>query len=315
MNIKQAEKLSGVSRRNIRFYEQEGLITPGRNRENDYREYSEEDIEVLKKIRVFRMVDMPLEQIRDVLQGRAELKDAADAQKEKLKAKTRELEKAIRFCEEFASISRVDSLDTDAVLRRMEAPENREGLFTQWVDDYKRFARAQQKKTYTFYPEEEIEHANDVTMALFRYADENKLDMVITKEGMNPRLIINGYEYIAEVIYTRWGYVPVTMIQCHAVHPEILDPSDIPDGRKRVLRVVRSGIPYVLATLIYCLLFGQMLSNWEGWLILAGILFFVRIAVVFGWPVSPYRKQFTIQKTKKNGRRTFRIKVKGEENE
>ena len=76
MNIKQAEQLSGVSRRNIRYYEQEGLITPSRNQENDYREYSQEDIEVLKRIRILRMVDMPLEQIASLLEGALPLNQA-----------------------------------------------------------------------------------------------------------------------------------------------------------------------------------------------------------------------------------------------
>ena len=54
MNIKQAEELTGVSRQNIRFYEREGLLLPERNPENGYREYTEEHIEILKKIRLLR---------------------------------------------------------------------------------------------------------------------------------------------------------------------------------------------------------------------------------------------------------------------
>ena len=74
MNIKDAERLSGVSVRNIRFYEQKGLLKPARNAENDYREYSEEDIRRLQLIRALRMVDMPLEQIREVVDGKMELR-------------------------------------------------------------------------------------------------------------------------------------------------------------------------------------------------------------------------------------------------
>ena len=57
MNAKQAEKLTGISRRNLRFYEDRGLIHPERNPQNDYRDYSEKNIENLKRIRVLRMLD------------------------------------------------------------------------------------------------------------------------------------------------------------------------------------------------------------------------------------------------------------------
>ena len=40
MNIKEIEERSGLTRANIRYYEQEGLIAPVR-RENKYRDYSE----------------------------------------------------------------------------------------------------------------------------------------------------------------------------------------------------------------------------------------------------------------------------------
>ena len=70
MNIKQAAQKSGISERNIRYYEQAGLITPARNPENDYRQYTEENMRTLKLIRVLRSVDMPVEDIRDVLQGK-----------------------------------------------------------------------------------------------------------------------------------------------------------------------------------------------------------------------------------------------------
>ena len=56
MNGKEAEKITGISRRNLRFYEDQGLIEPERNPENDYREYSEKDIERLKIIRSLRLL-------------------------------------------------------------------------------------------------------------------------------------------------------------------------------------------------------------------------------------------------------------------
>ena len=42
MTIKELEALVGMTRANIRFYEQEGLISPTRL-PNSYRDYSQED--------------------------------------------------------------------------------------------------------------------------------------------------------------------------------------------------------------------------------------------------------------------------------
>lgn len=48
MKIKELEELLGIPRATIRFYEKQGLIKPVRIRENEYRDYSDEDIAKLK---------------------------------------------------------------------------------------------------------------------------------------------------------------------------------------------------------------------------------------------------------------------------
>ena len=52
MKIKQVEELVGITSKNIRFYESQGLLTPERA-DNGYREYHQDNIEVLKKIKLF----------------------------------------------------------------------------------------------------------------------------------------------------------------------------------------------------------------------------------------------------------------------
>ena len=53
MKIKHVEELVGISSKNIRFYEEQGLLTPSRA-ENNYREYHEADIIRLKQIKFLR---------------------------------------------------------------------------------------------------------------------------------------------------------------------------------------------------------------------------------------------------------------------
>ena len=57
MTIKELERQTGLPRTTIRFYEQEGLIAPER-RENNYRDYSEEDAATLEKIKLLRKLSL-----------------------------------------------------------------------------------------------------------------------------------------------------------------------------------------------------------------------------------------------------------------
>ena len=71
MNIKEIEERSGLTRANIRYYEQEGLIAPVR-RENKYRDYSEEDLETLLRVALLRSLGFSLEEIRRLQSGEAD---------------------------------------------------------------------------------------------------------------------------------------------------------------------------------------------------------------------------------------------------
>lgn len=76
MKIKEVENLLSVSRSNIRFYEKEGLLTPAR-KENNYRDYSEQDIAALKKILALRKLGFTVEEILSMKRGELFLTDAA----------------------------------------------------------------------------------------------------------------------------------------------------------------------------------------------------------------------------------------------
>ena len=76
MKINEVEKRVQITKKNIRFYEQEGLLHPERNKENGYREYSEEDVDVLLKIKFLRKLSLPIEEIRMIQSKKLSLHDA-----------------------------------------------------------------------------------------------------------------------------------------------------------------------------------------------------------------------------------------------
>ena len=61
------EKLTGLSQRSIRLYEEKGLLDVKRDDENQYRTYTEEGFERLKLIRVLRYFDFTIDEIRELL--------------------------------------------------------------------------------------------------------------------------------------------------------------------------------------------------------------------------------------------------------
>ena len=77
MKIKQVEDLVGITSTNIRFYENQGLLTPERA-ENGYREYHEQNIEALKKIKLLRKLGISVEEIRAVLNHSRSLEDCLE---------------------------------------------------------------------------------------------------------------------------------------------------------------------------------------------------------------------------------------------
>ena len=74
MTIKEIEALSGMSRANIRYYETEGFLSPER-RENGYRDYSEEDLETLKRIKLLRLLGVSLADIKAAKDGSLPLEE------------------------------------------------------------------------------------------------------------------------------------------------------------------------------------------------------------------------------------------------
>lgn len=98
MKINEVEQQVDISKKNIRFYEQQGLLSPKRNLENGYRDYSKEDVLELKKIKMLRKLSLPLEEIRRIQRGDLTLSDALQRQVILLERERSSLEETTRLC-------------------------------------------------------------------------------------------------------------------------------------------------------------------------------------------------------------------------
>ena len=72
MKIKDAELLTGLPAKTIRYYESQGLISIKRN-SNTYRDYTENNITELRRIKILRKLDVPISKIKEFTQGEISL--------------------------------------------------------------------------------------------------------------------------------------------------------------------------------------------------------------------------------------------------
>ncbi|MBU3129098.1 MerR family transcriptional regulator [Clostridium tagluense] len=68
-SIKEVAKLFNITTNKIRFYEKKGLITPARDEENNYRYYTEKDLIKLQTILMYRILNIPIEDIEDIIKN------------------------------------------------------------------------------------------------------------------------------------------------------------------------------------------------------------------------------------------------------
>lgn len=97
MTIKEVEQKLGVPRATIRFYEKQNLIKPERE-DNVYRNYSDEDVAVLKKVIIFRKLGLSVQEIKTLFEDGSLLSVSMERNMDSLEKQIEELNGAMELC-------------------------------------------------------------------------------------------------------------------------------------------------------------------------------------------------------------------------
>ncbi|MCR5794925.1 MAG: MerR family transcriptional regulator [Solobacterium sp.] len=120
MFIQEAAKRTGTTKKAIEYYCLKGLLNP-QPAENGYRDFTEEDIIRLKKISLLRTLGVPVEEIRELLNGNdTAVFQKIIAEQETLLQRRKEQNELLK---ELAA-----SLDWNAVQRKAAAAESRQSV-------------------------------------------------------------------------------------------------------------------------------------------------------------------------------------------
>lgn len=97
MTIREIEDATGLPRANVRYYESLGLIHPARAA-NGYRDYRQEDLDTLLKIKLLRQLDCSLEDIQALEKGTRTLDQVLSEVGDALEKKASETQHALELC-------------------------------------------------------------------------------------------------------------------------------------------------------------------------------------------------------------------------
>lgn len=143
MRINEVEQLVDITKKNIRFYEEQGLLNPARNEGNRYREYTEADVEILQKIKLLRKLDVPISEIRRIQNEHLPLEDCLRRHIITLERKEKNLAEMKALCSEMVQQEEQFSLmDAGVYLQKMEQMEKGGVVFV----DAKRSDKKSRKK-------------------------------------------------------------------------------------------------------------------------------------------------------------------------
>ena len=127
MKIKQVEELVGITSKNIRFYESQGLLIPERA-ENGYREYRQKNIDTLKKIKLLRKLGVSVDEIKSVLSEETALEECLERHIDILEKERENLSNMQNLTSAILEKRcTVNTLETDEWLEEMERME-KEGI-------------------------------------------------------------------------------------------------------------------------------------------------------------------------------------------
>lgn len=111
-SVHEVSALSGISVRTLHYYDEIGLLVPAKITEAGYRQYDEENLERLQQILLFRELEFPLKEIKEIMASPCFAKKRAiEDQIRLLNAKKEHFEELIALAENIRKEGKVMSFE------------------------------------------------------------------------------------------------------------------------------------------------------------------------------------------------------------
>lgn len=199
MKIKEAEARTGITAKNIRFYEDAGLLQPGR-KENNYRSYDEDDIQRLLQIKLLRRLGISTREIQLLLAGDLPLQASLELRLNALESEEAALRENRRLCRRLlADGATLDTLQPDTALAEIDRLEQQGFRFANILKDFRNKAAAHMpaRWAFCFEPQDPVTNRIEMAAALEHWAEAEGKSLTLHSYSMAPTLTLNGQRYMA----------------------------------------------------------------------------------------------------------------------
>ena len=238
MTIKEMEEKTGMTRANIRFYEKEGLLEPGRL-ENGYRSYSQEDVRELQKLKLLRALGVPIAEIRLARQGSEDLTAVLARRQRELEQEARDRETASQVCSRMVGAAvRYDTLEPGPYLEALSGDlPPREDTLPRVEAPWRRFfARGFDLGFYSV-----VWDLLLTAVTRIRFWDQTPPVRILSLAGV---LVLN---FLLEPVFLHWfGATPGKWILGLRVRDRRGENLNWWDAFSRTYEVIRSGLGFQL---------------------------------------------------------------------
>lgn len=282
MNIKEIEKLTGISKQNIRFYESNGLLKPKRNKDNNYREYDNNDVVILNKIKLLRKLDFSITDIEHMINSN-EINNI-ETHINSLKERIDEYNCMISVCEMLKDENSFDNIDEKKYLELINSKEENGNKFNNFINDFKEYNKLDRLKEFTFFPDNMCITKEEFTESLLKFANEKNLDIIITKESLSPEFTIDGIPYCATRYTGRFGAYVICEIKDESYLPKL----KVSQKKKILFKFLSRVLPMLLIFTIIAI--PMLVSSGPLWLklllVLGELSVFLAYAVIYSKNIS-----------------------------
>lgn len=146
--IKEVSKMAGISVRTLQYYDKISLLNPTSYSDAGYRLYSDKDLEKLQHILLFRALEFPLKDIKEILNNQHfDKQKALEQQIKLLTLKKEHLETLITFAESIKEME-INNMDFTAFdTKKIDEYTQKAKAFWGQTDEFNEFTKKQENRS------------------------------------------------------------------------------------------------------------------------------------------------------------------------